>query len=81
MRSKVLPKKVIQITCQCGYHVALYHKGGNGRLRKMWFERIKDDLNNGLITSPPLPLNTEVFLSSMPKTMGNRTDYKRQIRP
>ena len=35
--------KQLPVHCQCGNLIATYHKGGKGRLRKMYFGRIKED--------------------------------------
>ena len=40
--------KQLPVKCQCGNPIAIYLKGGKGRLRKMYFGRIKEDLCGAL---------------------------------
>jgi len=41
--------KQLPVHCQCGNLIATYLKGGKGRLRKMYFGRIKEDLCGVLV--------------------------------
>ena len=44
--------KQLPVNCQCGSPIAVYLKGGKGRLRKMYFGRIKEDLCGVLKKGP-----------------------------
>ena len=65
--------KSLKVFCECGLPLAVYLKGGSGRLRKMYFGRIKEDLNRLFENEPPLPLGTEVFCSECQKRIGTVT--------
>lgn len=52
--------KSLPVTCQCGLLVAVYLKGGSGRLRKMYFGRIKEDRCNLFTNEPPLLIETDI---------------------
>ncbi len=62
--------RTINVHCSCGCLLARYNKGGKGRLRKMYFERIDKDLLGIFLKEPPLPLNTDVFCPGCGKRVG-----------
>ena len=56
----MVSRRSIEVYCQCGTALARYKKGGKGRLRKMFFERIAVDHAGIFLVDPPLPLNREI---------------------
>ncbi len=66
-----MPKfKRLKVLCECGLHLADYKKGGSGRLRKMYFERILEDVSGLFLKIPPLTLNTEITCPACDKRIG-----------
>ncbi|QTD53403.1 hypothetical protein [Sulfidibacter corallicola] len=55
-----MKRRSIEVRCKCGQALARYKKGGNGRLVKMFFQRIAVDHAGIFLTEPPLPLNREI---------------------
>ncbi len=62
--------KSLPVVCECGTALAVYLKGGRGRLRKMYFGRIKEDPFGLFINEPPVPLETEIFCPNCQKRIG-----------
>lgn len=56
----MVKRRSIEVKCQCGAKLARYKKGGKGRLRKMFFERIAIDYTGCFLTRPPLRLGTDI---------------------
>ncbi len=62
--------KSLSIECQCGLLVAVYLKGGSGRLRKMYFRRIKEDPEYLFHNEPPLAIGTDIDCPQCHKRIG-----------
>lgn len=62
--------KQLVVTCSCGLPLAIYYKGGKGRLRKMYFGRIKEDLCGVLLTQKGQPNGTEILCPNCQKRIG-----------
>ncbi len=54
-------RRSIEVKCQCGAPLARYKKGGKGRLRKMFFDRIAVDYAGCFLTDPPLELDRDIL--------------------
>ncbi len=62
--------KTLSVVCDCSFPLALYLKGGRGRLRKMYFGRIKEDLCGLFNNEPPLPLGLDLHCPACKKRVG-----------
>jgi hypothetical protein len=62
--------KSLPVECECGLLVAVYLKGGSGRLRKMYFGRIKEDPHGLFTNEPPLSLQTDILCPECKKRIG-----------
>jgi hypothetical protein len=62
--------KSLPVVCACGLHLATYLKGGSGRLRKIYFGRIKEDPLQIFNNEPPLALETDIFCPECNKRIG-----------
>lgn len=60
----------LRVACSCGQVLAQYKKGGRGRLRKMYLERIIDDIMGIFITQPALSVGTDVMCPACNKRVG-----------
>ena len=66
----MVKRRSIEVFCQCGNALARYKKGGKGRLRKMFFERIALDYHGIFLTEPPLELNREIHCPDCEKRVA-----------
>lgn len=62
--------KSLPVVCECGVELAVYLKGGSGRLRKMYFGRIKKDPFRLFINEPPQTLGTDITCPQCSKRIG-----------
>ena len=62
--------KQLPVVCACGLNLALYNKGGSGRLRKMYFGRILKDYEGLFVNTPPIPLDTDILCPGCGKRVG-----------
>lgn len=62
--------KSLPVECQCGLLVAVYLKGGSGRLRKMYFGRIKEDPEHLFHNEPPFVIGTDIDCPQCCKRIG-----------
>ena len=66
----MIKRRARKVECQCGEPLARYSKGGKGRLRKMFFERILEDQARIFIKEPPLPLGTDIHCPACRKRVA-----------
>ena len=66
----MVKRRSLEVSCQCGQALARYKKGGNGRLVKMFFERIALDHAGIFLADPPLPLNQEILCPACGKRVA-----------
>ena len=66
----MVKRRSIEVFCQCGAALARYKKGGKGRLRKMFFERIAVDHAGVFLTDPPLPLHRMIHCPACSKRVA-----------
>lgn len=62
--------KSLLVICECGQKVAVYLKGGRGRLRKMYFGRIKEDPLKLFVNDPPIPIGADIMCPECHKRLG-----------
>jgi len=65
--------KSLSVVCECGAELAVYLKGGSGRLRKMYFGRIKKDPFGLFVNEPPQVLGTDIACPHCDKRIGTVT--------
>lgn len=66
----MVKRRSLEVGCQCGEKLARYKKGGNGRLVKMFLERIALDYHGIFVTEPPLELHSDVSCPSCEKRVA-----------
>lgn len=62
--------RIIDVTCQCGFHLARYRKGGKGRLVKMFLSRIVVDSAKLFLKEPQLQLGDDIHCPQCEKRVA-----------
>lgn len=62
--------KSLPVVCECGTELAVYLKGGSGRLRKMYFGRIKEDPFGLFVNEPLQALGADIACPHCDKRIG-----------
>ena len=57
----MVKRRSIEVSCLCGKALARYKKGGKGRLRKMYFDRIAVDHAGIFLPEIPWPLHSDIM--------------------
>lgn len=68
--SPMVKRRSIEVKCQCGQKLARYKKGGNGRLVKMFFERIALDHAGIFLVEPAPELHADLFCPTCEKRIA-----------
>jgi hypothetical protein len=66
----MVKRRTLKVHCECGQLLAHYSKSGQGRLRKMWFERILKDPLNIFLTEPLKVLNEDILCPKCQKRVA-----------